>query len=140
VPDRYEIIKWSIARMEPALNAPSISPVVSMKIAYEYLALHVGTAVLHPQLDPVRALLRIEPVSMEACLVERFVSLPYAPFHDLVLDGNVPHAVVQIRLFGGAGLRVHFQGTGIGGVRLKYTHDLERGEEDFRILGTETNT
>jgi uncharacterized membrane protein len=54
----YEIIKWSIANIRPALDAPSMSAVAPVKIAYEYLALHLGTAVLDSKLAPVRALLR----------------------------------------------------------------------------------
>lgn len=130
----YEIIKWGITKIEPALDAPPVSAIVPLKIAYEYLALHLGTAVLDPGLGPVRGLLRNESTPLENYRIERFVALPYAPFHGLVLEKNAPHAVVQIRLFGGAVFRVHFAGIAVGGVRMKYTHDLEKGQDGFRAV------
>jgi hypothetical protein len=132
---QYEIIKWSITNVRPALDAPSVADVVPVKIAYEYLALHLGTAVLDQRFDPVRELLRSE-VSSGPFHVERLVSLPYAPFHGIVLEKNAFPAVVQIRLFGGVVFRVHFEGLGIGGVRLKYTHDLERGKDAVTIVAS----
>src|SRR5207245_7741287 len=127
-------IKWSITKIEPVLDAPAIPPVVPVKIAYEYLAFHLGTAVLDAKLDPIRRLLRNERVPPRVYRVERFQSLPYAPFHGIVVEENRPHAVVQLRLFGGAGFRVHFQEIAVGGARLKYTHDLEGGQEHIRYV------
>jgi hypothetical protein len=132
---RYAIIKWSITKIEPALDAPPISDIVPVKIAYEFLALHLGTAILDPGLDEVRAGLRDEPVAAPACRVERITSPSlYAPFHGIAVEPNAPHAVVQIRLFGGVGFRVHFERLAVGGDRLIYTHDLELGKEYAKKL------
>jgi hypothetical protein len=131
----YDIIKWSITKVRPALDTPEISPIVPLKIAYEYMALHLGTAVFDWRLDPIRAFLRNDATLANTWRIERLVVLPYAPFHGLVVEENAPHGVVQIRLFGGVVFRVHFLDTGFQGVRLKYTHDLEHGREAAQEVG-----
>src|SRR2546426_7430731 len=46
------------------------------------------------------------------------------PIHGILLEGNDPHARVQIRLFGRLAYRVHFRTIAVGGKRFAYTHDL----------------
>ena len=105
-----------------------------LKIAYEFLALHLGTAVYTdaPPLAELRKVLR-QGVENHTCFsVERLTASDYKPFHGLVFEGNDPYAKVLIRLFGWLAFRVHFKHLAVGGDRFQYTHLLDSNEVDWR--------
>ena len=127
-----DIVKWSITETRPALDGELLNPVVPMKIAYEYLALHYGEAIFNTILDPVRETLGTGERVPETCLVEQLRASQHRPFHGLIVEDNLDHAVVQIRLFGHLVYRVHFIGVLIaGGPLLAYTLHLDTGKEDL---------
>ena len=123
-----EAVKWTIERIEPDFrNSALLSSLVPLKIAYEFLACHLGAAIYDeaPQLEEIRQVLN-EGAEEHACFtVERLTSSEYKPFHGLVFEGNDPHAKVQIRLFGWLGFRVHLNRLSVGGDRFVYTHLLD---------------
>ena len=104
---------------------------VPAKIAFEFLATHVGTSICDdvPQLREVRQALRTSTLRKDVVQVERLYSNEYEPFHGICFEGNDPHAKVQIRLFGWLAFRVNFLHLSIGGPRFVYTHKLNTDKE-----------
>lgn len=51
------------------------------------------------------------------------------PFHGIAFEGNDPHAVIQVRLFGYLAYRVHFPNLAIEKKPFGYTHTLDDGQE-----------
>ena len=126
-----EVVKWSIERIEPALDGPLLSPLVPLKSAYEFLALHLNSAVYEevPTLSAVRHALSGNAVDPTHLLVERLHAPTARPLHGIAFEGNSPYAKVQVRFFGQLAFRVHFKTLAIGGPRFVYTHDLEANTE-----------
>ena len=131
-----DVIKWSVEHVELSLDGDLMNSLVPAKSAYEFLALHVGSAIYEesPPLKAIRQALRTTKLNEEHIRVERLHAIDAKPFHGLVFEGNAPHARVQVRLFGKLALRVHFPRLSIGGSRGMYTHDLESNEEHVRQL------
>jgi hypothetical protein len=126
-----EVVKWSIERIEPALGGVLLSPMVPLKSAYEFLALHLNSAVYEevPALAAARDALSGGPVDPTHLLVERLHAPTARPLHGIAFEGNSPYANVQVRLFGQLAFRVHFKTLSVGGSRFVYTHDLEANIE-----------
>ena len=132
-----EIAKWRIDRIQPDFNkSPLMNPLVPLKIAYEFVACHVGRAIyedIPPLADLRRAFVNLDP-DTGPFQVERLHAAEYRPFHGICLEGNNPHASVQIRLFGWLAFRVHFLRLAVAGPRFIYTHFLDSGIEDIRDI------
>lgn len=126
-----DVVKWEITGVRPNLAGPMINPIVAVKVAYEFLAGHLGTTVYKddpPLVEARRAL--IEGTIDESWVsVERLEANKSRPIHGIVFEGNSPHAKVQIRLFGKLAFRVHFRRLAVGGLRAQYTHDLSTNRE-----------
>lgn len=137
VAEGLEIIKWSIERIEPALDGPLLSELAPLKTAYEFLALHLNDAVYEdaPALVAARTALQGGAFDSIHLMVERLNALKSKPFHGIVFEGNSPYAKVQVRLFGQLAFRVHFKTLAIGGPRFVYTHDLVRNSEHIAHIG-----
>jgi HNH endonuclease len=135
-----EAIKWTIERIEPDLSkSVLLSPLVPLKIAYEFLACHLGTAIYDEarQMAELRMVLR-ERIETHPCYsVERLTASEYKPFHGIVFEGNDPYAKVLIRLFGWLAFRVHLRHLAVGGHQFIYTHLLDSNKEDIRIVNPE---
>ena len=131
-----DVIKWSVDNLELSLDGPFMNALVPAKSAYEFLALHVGSAIYEesPPLKAIRKALRTSDLNEEHITVERLHATEARPFHGLLFEGNAPHARVQVRLFGKLAFRVHFSRLSVGGSRGVYTHDLGSNEEHVRQL------
>ncbi len=129
-----EGVKWEVAKLELALDGPLMDPIVPLKIAVEFLACHLGTAVYEetPALDQVRLALASGQVDPASVAVERLSAENARPFHGIIFEGNEPHSMVQVRFFGKLAFRVHFLRLAVGGPRGQYTHDLATNEEYVR--------
>ena len=129
--ETIEVVKWSIESIQPALDGPQMDPAVPLKLAYEFLALHLGTAIYQdaPTLVAARVALTGCPIDSAHLLVERLQAPKAKPFHGILFEGNNPHSTVQVRLFGQLAFRVHFKKLSVGGPRFVYTHDLTTDEE-----------
>lgn len=129
--DKIEVVKWSIEKIQPALDGPLMNPVVPIKSAYEFLALHLNTAIYEdvPSLAATRSVLSGAELDERHLHVERLHAPEARPFHGLVFEGNNPYAIVQVRLFGQLAFRVHFKTLSVGGPRFVYTHDLTTNSE-----------
>ena len=132
-----EVVKWSIEQIDLDLsNSKLMSPMVPLKIGFEFLACHLGTTIYDEaqQLQELRTALR-EMVEDDPCFeVERLNASEYQPFHGICFEGNAPYARVLIRLFGWLAFRVHFRGLAVSGPRFVYTQSLATGSEDLRVL------
>ena len=125
-------VTWSIERIEPDLsrNEP-MSPLVPLKIAYEFIALHLGTEMYDkaPQMIKLRSVIR-DQIEHDPCYsIEPFMAGDYRPFHGIAFEGNNPHATVQIRFFGKLAYRVHLKQLAVGGPQFVYTHRLDSNED-----------
>ena len=132
-----EVVKWSIESIQPTLDGPLLNLVVPLKIAYEFLALHLNDAVYQdlPALAAVRSALASNSIDTTHLLIERLHAPIAKPFHGIVFEGNDPHATVQVRLFGKLAFRIHFKTLSVGGPRFVYTHDLIDNEEHVALAG-----
>ena len=138
-----EIVKWRIDKIQPDFNkSPLMNPLVPLKIAYEFIACHLGIAIYEqvPPLDEIREALKNQEPDSESLRVERLHAKEYESFHGICFEGNNPHASVQIRLFGWLAFRVHFLRLAVNGRQFIYTHYLDSGNEDVRILRGEAET
>ena len=131
-----EVVKWSVAGLKIALDGPMLNLLVPAKSAYEFLALHVGTAIYEnsPPLLAIRRALTSGVLEERAILVERLHAPEAKPFHGLVFEGNTPYAKVQVRVFGKLAFRVHFKWLSVAGPRGMYTHDLSAKHESVAQL------
>ncbi|MFV8834745.1 HNH endonuclease [Aquisalimonas sp. APHAB1-3] len=132
-----EAVKWSVDRIQPDLSqSVLLSPLVPLKIAYEFLACHLGHAIY----DEARHMAELRKVLLERmeehpCYsVERLSAKEYKPFHGIMFEGNAPHAQVQVRLFGWLAFRVHCKHLAVNGNRFIYTHFLDSGTEDVQTV------
>lgn len=132
-----DIINWVTESIGLDLrNSKLMSTHIPLKIAFEFLACHLGTAVYDeaPQMNNIRQALK-EGHENDACFrVERLNANDYKPFHGICFEGNHPHARVLIRLFGWLAFQVHFMKLSVGGPRFIYTHTLNDGKEHLQML------
>jgi hypothetical protein len=130
--------QWAIKRSHddprPALIDPRIDDEPILKMAYEFLACHVMSGIYNPRLNEIRGVLRERMPAPHAYSVERVHGSRYRPIHGLVMERAAPHVVIQVRLFGWYGFRVHFLAIAWGGDRYVYTLDLSRREHASRRL------
>jgi hypothetical protein len=144
----FDIVKRAVTRVEPKLDgqlllvllAPGGEEVLQgagislLKVAFEYLAMHVGSEIFSSVLDPIRSALLKNDASLSPHRVEWKRGAKLEAFHGLVIERAPSYIVVQIRLFGELVYRVHFPGLTAGENfrRCKYTHDLKRRCEHFQ--------
>jgi hypothetical protein len=107
-----EIVKSTPAAVYPALSSQGIEPRALLKIAYEYLALHLGSKIFHQYFDPVRSAFQTGGVVPNRCSVQerRVRDRKYEPLHGLAVKNTDSGLVVKIRLFGYLSYPVHFFG------------------------------
>lgn len=128
----HEVVKWSVQNLNIDLSGTQImDPLIPAKIAYEFMACHIGTAIYSnfKHLSQVRHCFTNRIVNLKAIQVDRPLSNRHEPFHGICFEGNNPYAKIQIRLFGSLAFRVHFLHLSIGGPRFVYTHRLDTGKD-----------
>ena len=132
-----EIVKWQIEEIQADLmNNKPMSPLVPLKIGYEFLACHLGCAIYDDaaEIQELRTALINRVGDAPSFKVERLNAPAYRPIHGICFEGSSPYSRVQIRLFGWLAFRVHFRRLAVGGPRFIYTQYLDTGREDIRIL------
>lgn len=120
----------------PDLRAPTADPLLFVKIAFEFTALLIGRAIYarSPQLDELRDVLKNLRRDSDAFHVEMLTAKEAAAFHGIAFEGNAPHAIFQIRLFGKPAYRVRLKRLAVQHKPIAYTHDLET-DEHWHNLG-----
>lgn len=133
VANGIEVVKSTPATVYPALNSQGTEPRALLKIAYEYLALHLGSKIFHQYFDPVRAFLAGGVVPNCCSVQERRVrDRKYQPFHGLAVRNTTSGLVVKIRLFGYLSYPVHFHGLQIVSAKSHcYTLHLDSKQEEW---------
>lgn len=131
-----EVIKWRVDGLSLDLKGPLIGPVIAIKAAAEFIAVHLGELFYEdvPPLAEIRRVLsggKHDPSRIE---VVRLTAAVARPLHGIIFEGNHPESRVQVRLFGKIALRVTFKGLSVGGPRGLYTHDLTDGSETVNAL------
>ena len=129
-----EVIKWSIEKLEVDLSRSRlINPIIPLKIAYEFLAILMGTVIYREvqEMTELRTVLLQNAENHGSFQVDRLNASEYKPFHGICFEGNSPHARILIRLFGWLAFRVHFKRLAFGGPRVAYTHYLDSGQDQF---------
>ncbi len=132
-----EIAKWSIDSLELDFSSAQLmDPLIPTKTAFEFLACHLGSSIYQEdqRLSEIRNTLLNCELNLDVIRVERLSSNRYEPFHGIFFEGNDPHAIVQIRLFGWLVFRVHFLRLFIGGSRFVYTHNLDTNHESIQMI------
>ena len=113
-----------------------MSPILSAKIAYEFLACHVGSSI-YDSTGPVAELRHVlETLSFEDTVVriENLRTDRSQPIHGIVVERSEPNVVIQIRLFGSLAYRVHFPRVAFPGPHFVYTHDLVSNCEGVQLV------
>jgi hypothetical protein len=138
-----EITKRSVNRIEPRLDGRRLlvgltqageeslqgCGIVLRKIAYEYVALLLGTDIFDPIWNPVRESIRTNDPSTSFLDVEWHRGLR-KPFHGIMIERHPPHLVVQVRLFGELVYRILFRRVTCDGMKgWQYTHNLTTAAE-----------
>lgn len=125
-----DITEWEVTDIRPNYeNSKAVSDRWLLKIAFEFLACYLDTSIYQMAFDPLRKCICGTEDPTEHCWVDRFQTKEYRPIHGLVIEENVSHGRVQIRLFGKLAYRVNFRKLQFGGRRLVYTLNLETGDE-----------
>jgi HNH endonuclease len=131
IADGIEVMKSTPNAVYPALNSQSIEPRALLKIAYEYLALHLRGNIFHQYFNPIRTFLA-GGVIPNCCSVfkRRVREKKYRPYHGLAIKNTIEALVVKIRLFGYLSYPVHFHGLQIpSGRSYCYTLHLDTKQE-----------
>ena len=142
LPDLYQKIEGDQPKvidaqgeLLPDLSAgETLTSLVSLKIAYEFAVLSFGTPMLaddNPALREIRRALIEGDEGAPVYMVEEKFARDRTPraFHGIAFEGNDPHAVIQVRLFGYLAYRVHFPNLAIQKAPFGYTHTLKDAQE-----------
>jgi hypothetical protein len=139
VANGIEVVKSTPAAVYPALSSQAIDPRALLKIAYEYLALHLGSKIFHQYFDPVRSAFQTGGVVPNRCSVQerRVRAQKYEPFHGLAVKNADSGLVVKIRLFGYLSYPVHFFGLQIEPTKSHcYMLHLDSKQEEWDQLNS----
>lgn len=126
-----EIIKWDINEIHPNLTGEKISDIVLLKMAYEFLALHLGTYIYQDSLQPIRDFILNKTNNLNCYEVEYLRTTRYEAFHGMFIEQKQPCIWVQVRLFGWLVYRVKFPKLALDEKteRAVYHIDLKTNEE-----------
>ena len=117
----------------PALDsAEQLNPLVSLKIAFEFLALICGSAILsnNEALNAMRHGLQEASFSKSGVGLEKlFAKREYDVFHGIFFERGTPSVTLQIRLFGKISYRLNIPKLTIQCDPFIYTHTLKDNEE-----------
>jgi hypothetical protein len=128
-----EVLKWQEHPATPTYTEPPLSPLVPLKIAYEFAALLVGGSIYDSAFEHLRGVLIEQDGNIAASLVTyRWADKPDA-FHGIAFEGNRETAQFQVRLFGLLAYTVRFPKIGITHPSIVYTHRLDSGEDWARL-------
>ena len=116
-----DVLKRTVTRVDPKLDGRRLLVQVNdmgdeilngagiglLKMAFEYLALHIGANIHSSIFDPIREALRKNDASLCKNFVEWKRGPKLEPSYFLVVE-RAPYIVIQIRLLGELVYRIHF--------------------------------
>ena len=135
LPGGITIRPRAIRSFLPDRTKPTLGPMLPFKIAYEYLAILLGSAIYldSPPLNEARASLQ-RGVLAPSIKVGTFLPSTTRVVHGIAFSGNEPHASIQICLFGAVVYRVQFTTLSINQTPQIYSYDLETKDEGMDTL------
>lgn len=85
------VVKWEVTGLKMALTGPLIDPVVPVKTAFEFLALHLGEVVYDesPPLQDIRRVLAGGELNPQWISVDRLEAPTVQPFHGIAFEGTL---------------------------------------------------
>ena len=131
-----EVVTWETTRIERDLSRAKLAnPIVAAKIAYEFIACHLGDGIYMDcePLNAVRSALKSHDPSESGLVIERLHAKAFQPFHGLCHEVGAPHTTILIRLFGFLAFRVQFESIPVLTTKFIYTHDLAKKREEVRM-------
>jgi HNH endonuclease len=130
-----KVIKWNEHPANPAYTELQLSPLVALKIAYEFSALIVGKAIYRSELQQIRDVLMSQDEDVAAGMVTYNWAHKPDTFHGIAFAGNKPTAQFQVRLFGLLAYTICFPKIAISYSPIAYTHRLDTKEDWVRLTG-----
>lgn len=131
-----KVIKWNEHPSNPAYTERQLSPLVALKIAYEFAALFVGKAIYCAELQHIRDVLMHQDEDLAGVMVTYNWAHKPDTFHGIAFTGNHPAAQFQVRLFGLLAYTVCFPKIAFNHAPIAYTHRLDTNEHWVRLTGT----
>jgi hypothetical protein len=128
-----EVLKRTAGEVYPSLKLPQIE-VALLKVAYEYVALHLGRGIFNKYFDPVRSALSSGAALPDCCRIEpfRLKDSHCQPFHSLCAKNTHAGLLVKVLLFGYLSYHVEFLKVQMPtGAIWHYTLDLVTGQEEW---------
>lgn len=121
--------KWQEHPSTPTYTEPSLSPLVPLKIAFEFAALLVGGLIYDDAFGSLRDVLRKQDRNLaDEMVTHNRASKPDA-FHGIAFEGNHEVAQFQVRFFGLLAYTVRFPKIAIDHPPAVYTHRLDTGDD-----------
>jgi hypothetical protein len=121
--------KWTDHPATPLYTEAPLSPLVPLKVAYEFAALLVGSMIYRSEFQHIRDVLIAQDNNLtDGMVTYNWASRPDA-FHGIAFEGNQDVAQFQVRFFGLLAYTVRFPKIAIKHPRLVYTHRLDTGED-----------
>jgi|GEM_PF-3081934 len=127
--------RWRDVPATPTFKETALSPLVPLKIAFEFAALVVGAAIYGQDngLEEIRRALSEQDERFAKSVVNTSLARKPAPFHGIAFRGNTPEAQFQVRLFGYLAYTVRFPRIQIDQECVAYTHKLDTQEDGARV-------
>lgn len=122
------ITQWDVKRIEIGTAGTPMSHMVPLKIAYEFFALHLNTAIFHEGLHSIREAL-IGNYMPKDVQISEWNTGKHAPVHRLALQG-LPHVSIHICLFGWRVFTVNLSKVSFGAQCFAYELDLVTGAQN----------
>ncbi len=129
--DDTKIIKWGIEELQPDLTGPKMDDTVLLKIAYEFLALHIGSAIYLNPFNDIRDAILNGSKNTSVYEIEYLRGTKYDPIHAIFIEQNRPHVQIKIVLFRWIVYRVKLLGIALDNryPRVGYELDLKTGKD-----------
>lgn len=134
--DGMEIIKWGVDEIQPDLTGPKIDDIVPLKIAFEFLAMHIGSAIYPDPFNDIRDAILNRSKNPDVYEVEQLHGTKYDPLHCIFIEQNQPNIQIIVVLFRWIVYRVKLYRVALDNQlrRLVYEVDLKTGEEKIGTI------
>jgi len=135
--EEIHVARWNVGDIHPALDGPLIEDRFVLLIAYEFLAIVLGTTIYDANLAPIRDAIVTGADTSDHVGIERLHAQDYDPIHALTLRQAQPHVVVEVMLFRWLVFRVHFLRICTSVNLFAYVLNLQDASEATRSLEAE---
>ena len=129
--DGMKIIKWGVDEIQPDLTGPKIDDIVPLKIAYEFLAIRIRSAIYVDPFNDIRDAILNRSKNPGVYEVEHLRGPKYDPLHCIFIEQNQPYIQIMVVLFRWIIYRVKLYRLALDDQfhRVAYEVDLKTGVE-----------